>query len=175
MNDDIFAGQWRQMRGQLKQWWGKLADEDLDKIGGQKDKLIGSVQEKYGYTRDLAEQEIEKRFKEYGDKMSSPGRDSTVSNVIAGAVDRATEATKVIGKKIESLGSVVRENAPNEGGLGTMSNTVAGGLESAGSYLQESKLSQLVKDMGKLIRTYPVQSALIAAGIAFFVARRDRS
>jgi len=174
MNDDIFAGQWRQMRGQLKQWWGKLADEDFDRIAGQKDKLIGSVQEKYGYTRDMAEQEIEKHFKEYGDKMTSPGRDPNLTNVISGAVDKANEATKAIGKKIESLGSVVRETAPNEGNLGTMSKTVADGFESAGTYLQENKLNRLAKDFGNLIRTYPVQSALIAIGIGFFVVRRDR-
>jgi len=68
MNEDIFAGQWKQMRGELKSWWGKLTDDDLDKIGGQKDKLIGLVQEKYGYARDHAEQEVERRFKEFGDK-----------------------------------------------------------------------------------------------------------
>lgn len=44
MNQDIFAGQWKQMRGALKSWWGKLADDDFDRIGGQKDQLIGIVQ-----------------------------------------------------------------------------------------------------------------------------------
>src|SRR5215216_2592328 len=72
MNQDIFAGQWKQMRGALKSWWGKLADYDFDIIGGQKDQLIGLVQEKYGYTRDQVQQEVERRFKEYGDKMSGP-------------------------------------------------------------------------------------------------------
>jgi len=65
MNEDIFAGQWKQMRGELKSWWGKLSDDDLDRIGGQKDKLIGLVQERYGYARDQVEQEVERRFKEY--------------------------------------------------------------------------------------------------------------
>src|SRR6185295_10893110 len=70
VNQDVFAGQWKQMRGELKSWWGKLADDDFDRIGGQKDKLIGVVQEKYGYAREKAQQEVERRFKEYGDKMS---------------------------------------------------------------------------------------------------------
>jgi len=65
MNEDIFAGEWTQMRGELKSWWGKLSDDDLDRIGGQKDKLIGLVQERYGYARDQVEQEVERRFKEY--------------------------------------------------------------------------------------------------------------
>ena len=60
MNEDIFAGQWKQMRGDLKSWWGKLADDELDLIGGHKDKLIGLVQERYGYARDQAEHEVER-------------------------------------------------------------------------------------------------------------------
>ena len=68
MNQDILAGKWKQMRGELKTWWGKLTDDDFDRIGGQKDKLIGLIQERYGYTREQAEQEIERRLQEYGDK-----------------------------------------------------------------------------------------------------------
>src|SRR5678815_4543476 len=70
MNEDVFAGQWKQMRGELKTWWGRLAEDDFDRIGGQKDKLIGLVQERYGYTRGDAEEEVERRFKEYSAKMS---------------------------------------------------------------------------------------------------------
>jgi len=65
MNEDILAGQWKEMRGQLKSWWGKLTDDDFEWIGGQKDKLIGLIQERYGYTRDQARDEMERRFDEY--------------------------------------------------------------------------------------------------------------
>ena len=67
MNQDVFAGQWKQMRGELKSWWGKLAHDDFDRIGGQQDKLIGVLQEKYGYARAQAQQEVERRLKAYGD------------------------------------------------------------------------------------------------------------
>ena len=73
MNQDIFAGQWKQMRGTLKSWWGKLADDDFERIGGQKDKLIGWVQEKYGQTREQVQQEVEWRMKEYCDTMGVSG------------------------------------------------------------------------------------------------------
>lgn len=63
MNSDIFEGKWKQMRGQVKIWWGKLTDDDLDKVEGNFDKLIGLLQMKYGYTRQQAEEEIEKRTK----------------------------------------------------------------------------------------------------------------
>lgn len=71
MNHDVFAGQWKQMRGTLKSWFGKLSDDDFEWIEGQKDKLIGLVQEKYGYTRDQAEDKVDRRFNEYG-KKSAP-------------------------------------------------------------------------------------------------------
>ena len=63
MNNDIFAGKWKQIRGDAKVWWGKLTDDDLDKIEGNYEKLVGLLQEKYGYTREQAEKELEKRTK----------------------------------------------------------------------------------------------------------------
>jgi uncharacterized protein YjbJ (UPF0337 family) len=65
MNKDILQGKWRQMRGELKKWWGNLTDDDLDRIEGDRDKLIGLLQEKYGYSREKAEEEIGQRFDSY--------------------------------------------------------------------------------------------------------------
>jgi uncharacterized protein YjbJ (UPF0337 family) len=64
MNQDIFEGKWKQMRGQAKVWWGKLTDDDLEKVGGKFDQLIGLLQEKYGYTQQQAEEEFNRRLKE---------------------------------------------------------------------------------------------------------------
>ena len=61
MDQDIFAGQWQQMRGTLKVWWGKLTDSDFERVGGQTDKLIGVLQEKYGYVRAQVQQEVERQ------------------------------------------------------------------------------------------------------------------
>jgi uncharacterized protein YjbJ (UPF0337 family) len=63
MNNDIFQGKWKQLRGQVRGWWGKLTDDDVEKVGGNYDQLIGLLQEKYGYTRQQAEAEYEKRTK----------------------------------------------------------------------------------------------------------------
>jgi uncharacterized protein YjbJ (UPF0337 family) len=63
MNNDILEGKWKQMRGQAKSWWGKLTDDDLDKVSGKYDTLIGLLQEKYGYTRQQAEEEYQMRTK----------------------------------------------------------------------------------------------------------------
>lgn len=53
------------MRGKVREWWGKLTDDDLDKVAGKSEKLIGLLQEKYGYTRERAEQEFNRRMSEY--------------------------------------------------------------------------------------------------------------
>ena len=65
MNKDIVEGKWKQMRGNIKTWWGKLTDDDLDQAAGKYDVLAGLLQEKYGYTRQRADEEIDKRLKEF--------------------------------------------------------------------------------------------------------------
>ena len=69
MNKDVFEGKWKQVRGETKLWWGKLTDDDLDKVGGQFDVFAGLLQEKYGYSRDQAEEEIEQKMNEYETKL----------------------------------------------------------------------------------------------------------
>lgn len=69
MNKDVFEGKWKQVRGEAKLWWGKLTDDDLDKVGGQFEVFAGLLQEKYGYSREQAEEEIEKHMNEYETKL----------------------------------------------------------------------------------------------------------
>ena len=176
MNEDIFAGQWKQMRGEVKSWWSRLADDELDLIGGHKDKLIGLVQERYGYAREHAEQEVERRFKEFGDKTSGVVANMTAKAQDLGvtAANKANEAATVVGEKIGSLANVIRENAPREGSVATAATAVVDGLESASSYLREKKFDYLAKDVTALVRTYPVQSLLIGVGLGYWLARRPR-
>src|SRR5215468_9774187 len=58
MNRDIAAGKWQQLRGKVKEQWGKLTDDDLAQANGKFDKLAGSIRERYGYTRERAEEEL---------------------------------------------------------------------------------------------------------------------
>ena len=64
MNSDVFAGKWKQVQGSMKEWWGKLTDDDIVKIEGNREKLLGAIQERYGYTKEKAEDEIKRRFPE---------------------------------------------------------------------------------------------------------------
>ena len=65
MNKDVFEGKWKQIRGEAKAWWGKLTDDDLDRAAGKFEVLSGIIQEKYGYTREQAADEIDKRVTDY--------------------------------------------------------------------------------------------------------------
>ncbi len=65
MNKDIMEGKWKQIRGKAKEWWGRLTDDDLDFIDGNQDQLIGKLQERYGYSRERATQEVNERLDEY--------------------------------------------------------------------------------------------------------------
>lgn len=58
MNWDQAAGKWNQMKGAVKERWGKLTDDDLTVIDGNRDKLLGKIQERYGITKEKAEEEI---------------------------------------------------------------------------------------------------------------------
>ena len=55
MNWDQIEGNWNQLKGKAKVKWGRLTDDDLEKIDGKKDQFIGKLQEKYGYTKEKAE------------------------------------------------------------------------------------------------------------------------
>jgi uncharacterized protein YjbJ (UPF0337 family) len=70
MNKDIAEGKWKQIRGEAKAWWGKLTDDDLDRAAGKFEVLAGLLQEKYGYTRERAADEIDKRVTEFETKLN---------------------------------------------------------------------------------------------------------
>ena len=59
MNRDVLEGQWKQLKGKVKQQWGRLTDDELNMINGRYDELAGLIQERYGYSRDEAANELD--------------------------------------------------------------------------------------------------------------------
>ena len=59
MNEDTLKGQWNQLKGQLRKQWGRLTDDDIDKIKGDRDVLLGKLQEYYGKNREQNERDLE--------------------------------------------------------------------------------------------------------------------
>lgn len=65
MNEDIIQGKWKQISGSLKEKWGDLTDNDVREIDGQREKLVGKVQERYGIERQEAERQVEEFERRY--------------------------------------------------------------------------------------------------------------
>ena len=60
MNWDRIEGNWKQFTGKAKEKWGQLTDDDLTKINGQRDQLEGILQQRYGYAKDKAKDEVDR-------------------------------------------------------------------------------------------------------------------
>ena len=59
MNEDTLKGQWTQLKGRIREQWGKLTDDDLDQIQGRSEQLIGRLQTRYGIARDEAQRQVD--------------------------------------------------------------------------------------------------------------------
>ncbi len=58
MNSDQLKGKWKQVKGSVQKQWGKLTGDELDQIDGEREKLVGKLQEKYGMSKEQAEKEV---------------------------------------------------------------------------------------------------------------------
>lgn len=70
MNEDRMQGNWNQVKGKVKEQWGKLTDDDLDVIAGRRDQLYGKIQERHGVARDEAEKQVKDFERRYPDTFS---------------------------------------------------------------------------------------------------------
>ncbi len=71
MNVDILKGEWKQIKGSIKTNWGKLTDDDLTIIEGNEERLLGKLQERYGYSKDEAEKEYKKFMERQSKKKAA--------------------------------------------------------------------------------------------------------
>lgn len=58
MNQDRIQGRWKQLKGKVKEQWGRLTDDDLDVIAGRRDQLLGRIQQRHGLAKDEAERQL---------------------------------------------------------------------------------------------------------------------
>ena len=58
MNEDTIKGNWKQFKGNLKEQWGKLTDDDFDVIDGRREQLLSKLQDRQGLAREAAEKQI---------------------------------------------------------------------------------------------------------------------
>jgi uncharacterized protein YjbJ (UPF0337 family) len=73
MNDygiwDQLAGQWKQFRGNVREMWGKLTDDDLEQIRGNRDQLVGRIQERYGIAKEEANSQVDEWVESFREKF----------------------------------------------------------------------------------------------------------
>ena len=83
MNKDTFKGSWNEIKGKVKEKWGKLTDNDLTEINGKREQLLGKLQKNYGYAKDRAEKELnafEKSMRKNKDDFESFEDEDTISS-----------------------------------------------------------------------------------------------
>jgi uncharacterized protein YjbJ (UPF0337 family) len=66
MSWDVLKGNWKQLRGHAREQWGKLTDDDFEQIAGNKDQLVGKLQERYGWDRNEAERQADEFSNKHG-------------------------------------------------------------------------------------------------------------
>lgn len=72
MNQDVLKGKWLQLKGEVRTQWGKLTNDDVDQIEGNGEKLMGKLQERYGYARERAQEEYDRFVKRYSSETVTP-------------------------------------------------------------------------------------------------------
>lgn len=74
MNQDRIEGRWKQLKGKVREQWGKLTDDDLDVIAGRRDQLLGRIQQRHGLARDEADRQVQKWERSNPDFRFEDGR-----------------------------------------------------------------------------------------------------
>ena len=77
MNWDLIEGRWKQFTGSARERWGKLTDDDMQTLTGQKDNLVGKIQERYG----IAKEDAEKQAEEWSLALKEAARESAAPRV----------------------------------------------------------------------------------------------
>ncbi|MFW2177893.1 MULTISPECIES: CsbD family protein [unclassified Moraxella] len=68
MNSDRLQGKWEQLKGEAKQQWGELTDDDMTKLDGKTDSLIGALQERYGHAKEMIAKEVNEWLDKFDDE-----------------------------------------------------------------------------------------------------------
>ncbi|MGD1094660.1 MAG: CsbD family protein [Bryobacteraceae bacterium] len=78
MNWNQLEGKWKQMKGSIRDQWGKLTDDDLEQIAGHRDKFIGKIQERYGIAQEEAQRRVDDWMRTAGDVPMASEKQKTM-------------------------------------------------------------------------------------------------
>jgi len=74
MNFEQLEGKWKQVKGNVRERWGRLTDDDLEQIAGKREQLVGRIQERYGIMKEAAEAQVNEFMKTYQTEPETKGR-----------------------------------------------------------------------------------------------------
>jgi uncharacterized protein YjbJ (UPF0337 family) len=113
MNTDVLQAKWDQLRGDVKTNWGKLTDNDLDVIAGRRDKLEGMLREKYGYTKEKVQEEVDTYLEDLDDTTNRlTGRVKSAVHDAQGKLSKSTNrAKRAVQEKAEQANQSLEEVA----------------------------------------------------------------
>jgi uncharacterized protein YjbJ (UPF0337 family) len=141
MNWSTINGSWNEAKGQIKSVWARLTDDDLMQVQGEKDRLIGVIQQKYGITGEQAEEQLE-QFIANGDGWITKAKE--------GAQDLVDKGREYIDKGVERGREYARRGS---------------------EYMQKSSRSQMASDLTTLIGRHPIPIAIFGIGLGLIIGR----
>jgi len=95
MNSDTLQGKWKQLRGSIKENFGKLTDDDLMQADGNADKVLGALQERYGYSKEQAQAEWDKFYNKHANRADDAKSDlKDAAADVKAAANHVKDATR---------------------------------------------------------------------------------
>ena len=153
---ETFTQQWSHIRQQVKSWWDRLTDSDLDQVAGQKEQLVRAVEARYGYARERAEQEVDRHLAEFYKTLET----SHGSRLMEAASSTAHGIASTVTKTAGEAGTTAQKIAA------TAATSIGDTVARAGAYLPE-----LPGGLAEFIRRHPLPSLMVGMGLGFLLGR----
>ena len=152
----MFTQQWSHIRQQVKSWWDRLTDADLEQVAGQKERLIRALETRYAYARERAEQEVDQRLTEFYNTYDT----SQGGRLLEAAGSAAHGIASTLTKTGSEAGTTAQKMAT------TAATTISDAMARAGK-----RLPELPGGLAEFIRRYPLPSLLVGVGLGFLLGR----
>ena len=101
---EMFTQQWSHIQQQVKSWWDRLTDVDIEQVAGQKERLVHTIETRYGYARERAEQEVDRRLAEFYPTLEAWRGNRLVESASTAAKGIASTVTTTIGDTVARAG-----------------------------------------------------------------------
>ena len=152
----MFAQQWSHIRPQVRGWWDRLTDADLEQVAGQRDRLIRAIESRYGYAHERAEQEVDRRLGEFYQTLEA----SKGGRLMEAASSTAQGLASTLTKTASEAGTTAQKIAA------TAATTVGDRVSRAGRYVPE-----IPGGLTEFIRRHPLPSLMVGMGLGFLLGR----